>query len=90
MVWDNLSAHLATESFFETEHPDWFEFFNFPTYSPELNPVEQCWRQMKHVYLCNFVPTSEVELKSAVFSAAMRINEEHLLSSFFKHAGVKL
>lgn len=88
VLWDHLPAHHAAESYFEDEHPDWFEFHYFPTYSPELNPVEQCWNQMKNVYLCNFVPSSDEELKSAVAAAAMKINDEHLLPSFFQHIGI--
>ncbi len=39
MVWDNLSVHYATEAYFTEERPDWFDFYYFPSYSPELNPV---------------------------------------------------
>jgi len=31
-----------------------FEYL--PSYSPELNPVEQCWQMMKNVFMANFVP----------------------------------
>jgi len=88
VLWDHLPAHHSAESYFEEEHPDWFEFEYFPTYSPELNPVESCWQQMKNVYLSNFVPTSDEELTSTVHAAAMRINEEHFLPSCFDHAGI--
>jgi transposase len=62
LVWDNLPAHYSAESYFGEEHPDWFDFEHFPTHSPELNPVEPCWHHRKHVYLPNFVPTSDDEL----------------------------
>ena len=88
VLWDHLSAHHATATYFEDTHPDWFAFEYFPTYSPELNQVEPCWNQMKNVYLCNFVPTSDDELTSTVHAMAMRINEESLLTSFFEHAGI--
>jgi transposase len=88
IVWDNLPAHHAAATYFEFEHPDWFEFEYFPTYSPELNPVESCWHQIKNVYLPNFVPTSDDELVSAVHAAAMKINNERLLPAFFKHANL--
>ena len=86
LLWDHLPAHHAVDRYFEDTHPDWFEFEYFPTYSPELNPVEPCWNQMKNVYLSNFVPASDEELTSAVQAAAKRINEEQLLPSFFKLA----
>lgn len=90
VVWDNLPAHYSTESYFEEEHPDWFEFEHFPPHSPELNPVEPCWNHVKHVYLPNFVPRSDEELVTTVNEAMERINEENLLPSFFKHSGLSL
>ena len=70
IVWDRLSAHISTQNFFEREHPDWFIFEYFPSYSPELNPVEQCWQQMKNVFLVNFVPKDNPELHAKVMEAA--------------------
>ena len=57
VLWDHLPTHHAVESYFEENSLGWFEFEYFPTYSPELNPVEFCWNQMKNGYLSNFVPT---------------------------------
>lgn len=88
IVWDNLSAHHAADAYFEDNHPDWFEFEYFPPYSPELNPTEPCWNQMKNVYLPFFVPATDDELTQAVCEAAEKINEEQLLDSFFQHAGL--
>ena len=53
MIFDRLSSHIAAQKFFEEEHPDWFVFEYLPSYSPELNPVEQCWRNMKNVSMAN-------------------------------------
>jgi len=89
ILWDHLSAHHAAELFFEETRPDWFEFHYFPAYSPELNPVESCWNQIKKVYLANFVPASDEELVSAVLERGERINKEKLLLSFFAHAGIR-
>jgi transposase len=55
-VRDNLGGHKAEEEFFQLRHPDWFDFVSFPTYSPELNPVESYWNGMKQTDLANFVP----------------------------------
>lgn len=90
IVWDNLTAHYSAANYFDDEHPDWFDFEYFPSHSPELNPVEPCWQQGKHVYLPNFVPTSDEELVEEVNKAMERINEDKLLPSFFKHAGLEL
>lgn len=40
VVWDNLSVHHAAAAIMDDEHPNWYDFFFFPTCSPELNPVE--------------------------------------------------
>jgi transposase len=88
VLWDHLSAHHSAEAYFSNERPDWFEFHYFPSYSPELNPVESCWQRMKNVYLPNFVPKTDDELIAAVYAAAMRINEECQLNSCFKKASI--
>jgi len=88
ILWDHLSAHHAAELHFEETQPNWFEFHYFPSYSPELNPVEPCWNQIKNVYLANFVPTSDEELVSTVLASGERINKEKLLPAFFMHAGI--
>ena len=62
IIWDRLSAHISTQNFFEREHPGWFLFEYFPSYSPDLNPVEQCWQWMKNVVLVNFVAKDNPEL----------------------------
>jgi len=43
---------------------------------------------MKNEYLPNFVPTSDEELVSAVYVAAMKINEEKKVTSCFNAAGI--
>jgi transposase len=90
VLWDNLPTHHAVETYFEEERPGWFEFEYFPTYSPEMNPVEPCWNHMKNVVLPNFVPITGAELVENVHRAAMKINEQLLIKSFFKQAKLKL
>ena len=41
IIFDRLPVHIAAQSYFERVHPDWFLFEYLPSYSPELNPVEQ-------------------------------------------------
>jgi len=91
IVWDRLQAHLSAQKYFERVHPDWFCFEYFPSYSPELNPVEQCWQWMKNVALANFVPKDNPELHIRVHEAAQRINNNpKLLPSFFQHSHLRL
>jgi Transposase and inactivated derivatives len=87
IVWDRLSAHIAAQNFLERTHPDWFVFEYFPSYSPELNPVEQCWQWMKNVFLVNYVAKDNPELHIKTLEAASYINTDpKLLPAFFHHA----
>jgi len=51
IILDRLTSHVSARNFFECVHPDWFLFAaeyrsnELPSYSPELNPVEQCGRR---------------------------------------------
>jgi transposase len=91
IVWDRLSSHISAQKFFEREHPHWFIFEYLPSYSPELNPVEQCWQMMKNVYMANFVPLSIEHLKEKTMEVAQVINNDSkLLASFYHHAKLKL
>ncbi len=91
MVWDNLSVHDATEAYFTEERPDWFDFYYFPSYSPELNPVEQCWQQVKGVEMANYAAKDKEDLVRKALLSAENINDDkQLLASFFRHAGLSL
>jgi len=91
MILDRLPAHVSAVSFFEREHPDWFLFEYLPSYSPELNPVEQCWNQMKNVMMVNFVPFCIADLVKKTLEVAQVIdNDPKLLAAFFHHAKLVL
>lgn len=47
LIWDRWSVHQASTRYFEQYHPDCFQFEELPGYSPELNPVEQCWKHVQ-------------------------------------------
>ena len=49
MIFDRLPEHISAQKFFEREYPGWFLFEYLPSYSQELNPVEQCWQNIKNV-----------------------------------------
>ena len=51
---------------FLDENHSWLRVLYFPTNAPEMNPVEECWRQMKNdVVGSTFHPTFQ-QLKSAL------------------------
>jgi hypothetical protein len=76
VLWDHLPTCHAVKT-----HPDWFVFEYFPSYSPELNPVEPCGNHMKNVSLPNLLPTTDTENAP---KSAMKINKQYLLPVFFK------
>ena len=91
IIFDRLSSYLAADAYCERNHRDWFLFEYFPSYSPELNPVEQCWQYMKNVSMANFVPMGMDELKAKAFDATQEINSDpKLLPAFFHHAKLSL
>jgi transposase len=91
IIWDRLSSHLSAQKYFERVSPGWFLFEYLPSYSPELNPVEQCWNQMKNVLMANFVPFCIGDLVEKTLEAAQVINNDpKLLAAFFHHAKLAL
>jgi hypothetical protein len=91
MIFDRLPSHISVQKFFEREHPGWFLFEYLPSYSPELNPVEQCWQNMKNVSMVNFVPMSVEQLREKACEASQVINKDpKLLAAFFHHAKLAL
>jgi len=91
IVMDRLPVHIAAAKYFECEHSDWFEIVYLPSYSPELNPVEQSWNHMKHVLMSNFVPLSLSHLESKTLEAAQVINKNpDLIKKFCNHAKLNL
>lgn len=88
-VWDNPSIHKGAEEFFFWFHPNWFEFYSFPPYSPELNPVESCWNRMKRTDMANFVGEDTESLTNQTLASAKRISDDpNFLASCFDHSGL--
>ena len=86
IVWDGLPAHRKAARYFEQNHPAWFTFERLPPYSPQLNPVEQCWSHTKYADLANFVPDDVDDLRNAINKSFKKQNNNTLLQSFFKHS----
>ena len=91
LVWDNLGGHKSAEEYFSLRHPDWFHFVSFPTYAPELNPVESCWKEMKGGDLSNFTAEDTETLTAVTVESAQKISDNaELIRSFFDHAGLPI
>jgi transposase len=44
------------------------EIEEFPTYAPELNPVDRAWGYLKHGRLANYAPRTLTELRKRLTS----------------------
>jgi transposase len=84
MVWDRWAVHRSAAAYFDKNHPDWFQFEWLPPYSPQLNPVEQCWNHTKYSDLANFIPDDIHHLETEVYDSIEKLHHDQtLLRSFF-------
>lgn len=62
LVWDNHKIHVCpqTQAFLD-QHCRRLEVYHFPTYAPELNPVEFVWTQVSEHH-AGFAPHDMKEL----------------------------
>lgn len=90
LFWDGLRAHLAkiTKEYLK-DQKSWLRVERFPSYAPELNPVEYLWSAMKNKHLCNLRPEGVRALKKTVRKSYRRIrNDKQLLKKFLKASGL--
>jgi len=66
---------------FLSSHCKTFRLFNFPKYSPQVNPVEQCWKPARKA-LSNRVLLS---LPSAKYLLRREFDSEDFLPKMFKY-----
>ena len=62
-------------------HKKTFRMFNFPTYSPELNPIEQCWKPGRKALSNRILPS----LLSAKYHLAKIFTNPKDLPKMFKY-----
>ncbi len=90
LVWDGLPAHKSramNEYLLRERH--WVTVERLPGYSPDLNPVETLWGNIKGQELANRCAESLPELDSAVRGGMARVRKSRKLPfSFLKHAGL--
>lgn len=87
LVWDRLNVHRSAAPRLARRGGITIEWL--PPYAPDLNPVEQVWRQSKFTDLGNFIPIDLVDLTAEVAVSLSRMRTDHrLLKHFFDHAGL--
>lgn len=89
LIWDGAKIHAgqAVKDFLATE-PEAKRLFLYriPPYSPELNPTEQLWNNLKNVELKNVFSKNKEELMQNLIKALYNIKQkEDTIKGFFRH-----
>ena len=86
LIWDNATWHKSQEvkDFLKTELGKRLWVANTPPYSPEFNPDELVWANLKRVQIPNRTAKNVKELKSIAEQGMSAIkNPTELVKSFF-------
>jgi transposase len=86
LIADNVSFHRsAAVRQFVRAHRTQIRLFFFPTHSPELNPDEQVWNEIKHRNLGKQPIKTKPDLKKRLYSALKSLQHKaEKIRSFFK------
>lgn len=87
LIWDGHPTHNSRKVKKCIESFDGqLEVFFLPSYSPELNPTEQVWNNVKYHGVGRRVVFGPDQLKSAVLSRLRKLQKlPKIIRSFFKH-----
>lgn len=87
VIVDGHPCHKARKTRRYVESLDGaLELHFLPAYSPELNPDELVWNDMKNQFLRKVLPATKAEMKAAVTSYLRGLQRmPALLRSFFRH-----
>jgi len=78
---DHLPLHDAVEPELERHG---LNFVDFPTYSPDLNPLENVWAALKRE-VANDQPRTESELKNSLRNNWENLTQENMLRPYFEN-----
>jgi transposase len=90
VIWDGLSAHRgqAVKDFLAAGAAARLQLERLPGYAPDLNLVEDLWRYLKHVDLCNCCFPGFGWLADGITRALQRLRHRaDVLAGFIRHAG---
>ena len=84
VIWDNLPAHKAAElkTMIESRQA---ALLPLPPYSPDFNPIEQCWSKVKEFLRSAQARTAEA-LEQAIANAFASVTAVDALG-WFRHCG---
>lgn len=91
LLWDRLNAHRARRTRDFLFARSWPQTYFFPSYAPELNPVEYAWSWLKNNPLANLARL-ELDTLAAAARQSARGLQRHpsLLRSFLQHSPLSL
>ena len=89
LIWDGLPAHKSREmrAYLESEK-SWLSVEMLPGYSPDLNPVEDLWGNVKGQELANRCVEGLADAEAALRSGLERVRRSKLPLSFLRHTGL--
>jgi len=90
VIWDELPAHRgqAVKDFLASGAAARLQLERLPGYAPDLNPVEDLWRSLKHVELRNCCFPGLGWLAGGLTRALKRLRHKAaLLAGFIHHVG---
>lgn len=74
VIWDNLPAHRHRE-IERLARSMRIILVNLPPYSPELNPIEKVWKQIKRQISCQGFIESKEKLSQIIFSGFEKLTQ---------------
>jgi len=89
LIWDGLPAHKSRKmkQYLESRR-SWLQVEMLPSYSPDLNPVEDLWSNIKGQELANRCVAGLGEAEDGECSGMDRVRQSKLPFSFLHHAGL--
>ena len=90
LIWDGLPAHKSRVMMdFIASQSSWLTVERLPGYSPELNPTEAVFGNVKGNELANRCSTDLADATSALRTGLGRVRRSRtLVKSFLKHSGL--
>ena len=89
LIWDGLPAHKSRKmkQYLESQR-GWLQVEMLPGYSPDLNPVEDLWGNIKGQQLAHRCVAGLGEAEASVCKGMERVRQSMLPFSFLHHAGL--
>jgi len=85
LIVDGHSAHTAKVTRqFVADNPDRIKLFYLPPYSPELNPDEWVWKNIKHDHVGKMAARTKDEMRKGIERAVARLQSAvEIVTGFF-------